>query len=258
MKFRTNIPRVMQTAVLLITVTMVGPAVAAAQSGTPVVPVEELPRTLTVTGTGVVEITPDTADVAFAVYSQNESLEVAQDDNSKRLEAIMQVLTDAGIAENDIATSNYSVRVVNEYDRDGNLVGVIGYEVWAALTVTIRDISAVGTILDEAVGAGANEITSISFYVDDTDAAASQARTNAIENARVKADEMAEAAGVLVVGVYSIEEVSAPEPNAVQYDMVADRAGSAEAAPQAVPISPGQTSITVDVKIVFEIEQPQG
>ncbi len=59
------------------------------------------------------------------------------------------------------------------------------------LTVTIRDTSIVGKVLDDTVSAGANQVNSISFYVDNTDAAASQARTQAIENARAKADEMA-------------------------------------------------------------------
>lgn len=261
MNQRIRIPRIMHAAVLLIVVTMATPVIAAAQDSTPLPPLltGEIPRTITVTGTGIVEIAPDTADVSFGVYSQNESLEAAQDDNSSRLEAIMQAFTDAGIPPEDVATSNYSVRVINEYDRDGNLVGVLGYEVWSSVTVTIRDITTVGTLLDDVVGAGANEISSISFYVDNTDAAASQARVAAIEDARAKADEMAEASGVLVVGVYAIEETSAPEPFAVDYDMAADRqAGGAEAAPQQVPIAPGQTTITVDVQMVFEIEQPQG
>lgn len=257
MNSRHRTLRFIQAVLLLITVLITVPGAAGAQVSTPAP--TEIPRTITVTGAGVVEVAPDTADITFGVYTQNESLEAAQDENSTRLETIMQAFLDAGIAQEDIATSNYSVRVINEYDRDGNLVGVQGYEVFSGLTVTIRDIAIVGTILDAAVGAGANEISSISFYVDDTDAAASQARTAAIENARAKAEEMAEAAGVLIVGVYSIEEVTAPEPTPVQYDIAAAESASASDEDiRAVPVSPGQTSITVEVQIVFEIEQPQG
>lgn len=259
MNVSSRLLRPISSALLLLAVLVAAPA-AAAQVSTPVVPTEELPRTITVTGTGTVDITPDTADISFGVYSQNESLEAAQDDNSTRLDAIMQSFTEAGIAEEDIATSGYRINVINEYDRDGNLVGVQGYEVWSEVTVTIRDISIVGDVLDQAVGAGANMIGSISFYVDDTGAAASQARNAAIENARAKADEMAEAAGVIVVGVYSIEEVSAPQADSVQYEMAEQQGvgAASDAAVRTVPVSPGQSQITVKVEIVFEIEQPQG
>lgn len=259
MNLRSRTSRTLLPLGLLFAMLLATPTVVAAQA-TPPVQLDELPRTITVTGTGIVDIAPDTADITFGVYSQNESLEAAQDDNSERLEAIMQTFTDAGIPQEDVATSNYSVNVINEYDRDGNLIGLLGYEVWSSLTVTIRDTAIVGTVLDDAVGAGANEINSISFYVDNTDAAASQARAAAIEDARAKADEMAEASGVLVVGVYSIEEMSAPQPYAIDYDMAAGDASmsSEQAAPRQVPIAPGQTTVMVDVRVVFEIDQPQG
>lgn len=250
--------RAIRAMLLLALVLVAIPTAVSAQTGTP--ELENDRRVIIVEGTGTVDIAPDTADVTFGVMIQNESLEAAQDENSSRTQALMETFTEAGIAEEDIQTSHYSVRVINEYDRDGNLVGVQGFEVWSSVTVTIRDTSIVGTVLDDAIGAGANEVSSISFYVDDTDAAAAQARTAAIENARAKADEMAEAGGVLVTGVYSIEETSAPQGDSFAFEMSeSDMAGaSQEAAPREVPVSPGQTSVTVMVRIVFEIEQPQG
>jgi uncharacterized protein YggE len=216
-------------------------------------------RVIVVEGTGTVDIAPDTADIAFGVLTQNESLEAAQDENSTRTQAIIDTFGEAGIAQEDIATSGYSIYVINEYDRDGNLVGIQGYEVWNQVTVTIRDLSIVGKVLDDAVGAGANTVGSISFYVDDTDAAASQARVAAVENARAKADELAEASGVLVIGVYSIEETSAPDASSIQYDMAEAAPASASDESRAqVPVSPGQTQVTVRVQVVFEIDQPQG
>lgn len=255
----TTRPRLIRMTLLTLLAILALPLVATAQ-GTPGVPEgTENRRSIIVEGVGTVDITPDTADVSFGVITQNESLEEAQDENSTRTQALMDVFTEAGIAEEDIQTAHYSVRVINEYDRDGNLVGVQGFEVWNSVTVTIRDISIVGAILDEAIGAGANEVSSISFYVDNTDAAASQARRAAIEDARAKADEMAEAGGVIVTGVISIEELSSPEPSPIMFDTSeADAGGAAESAPRQVPVSPGQTSISVTVRVVFEIEQPQG
>jgi uncharacterized protein YggE len=61
-----------------------------------------------------------------------------------------------------------------------------------------------------------------------------------------------------VTGVYSIEETSAPEPASMRYDVASDGMGSAEAAPSQVTVAPGQTQITVTVRAVFQIDQPQG
>ncbi|MDQ4044527.1 MAG: SIMPL domain-containing protein [Chloroflexota bacterium] len=234
------------------------PAVAMAQTPEEA-PVEEPRRSITVEGTGTVDLAPDTAEVTFGVLTQNESLESAQDENSRRLQAVIDALTAAGIAEEDIATSEYMVYPINEYDRDGNLVGIQGYEVFSSVTATIRDLSIVGQVLDNAVGAGANEISSISFYVENTDEPAAEARRMAVENAREKADELAEAAGVIVVGVYEIQETSAPAPESDRYEVASDMlTEEAESAPMEVPVSPGQTEITVQVRVVFEIDQPLG
>jgi uncharacterized protein len=213
-------------------------------------------RVIEVEGVGTVKLDPDTADVSLGVLTQNESLQTAQNDNAATVQAVMDALSADGIAAEDVVTSGYWIYPINEYDDNGNMTGVTGYQVNTTLTVTIRDTSLVGQVLDNAVTAGANQVNSISFYVDNTDEAASQARQQAIENARAKADEMAAAAGVIVVGVFSIEEVSAPDASPVDFD-------TAESAPVGrgggpVPVSPGQASVTVRVHIVYEIDQPQG
>lgn len=214
-------------------------------------------RVITVDGTGTVKLDPDTADVSLGVLTQDASLATAQDQNSAATQAILDALTADGIAAEDVVTSGYWIYPINEYDDNGNMVGVTGYQVNTTLTVTIRDTSIVGQVLDDAVAAGANQVNSISFYVENTDEAASQARRQAIENAKAKADEMAEAAGVIVVGVYSIEEVSSPDATPVQYDM-AESAPMGRGGAGPVPVSPGQASVTVQVQVVYEIDQPQG
>src|SRR5690625_2713028 len=106
---------------------------------------DELPpkerRTITVEGTGTVELDPDTADVMLGVVTENESLEEAQDENSTRAQQVIDTLMAAEIAEEDIATTGYSVNPVPEHDRNGNYIGIQRYEVWNQITVTIRDLS---------------------------------------------------------------------------------------------------------------------
>lgn len=220
---------------------------------------QTITRTISVSGTGVVKLDPDTASVNLGVVVTNELLEVAQTEVAENLTAVTESLTDAGIAAEDIMTSSYNVYPVAEYDRDGNYVGIERYEVSAGLTVTVRDIDSVGTVLDGAVAAGANNVWGISFYVDDTAAAASQARQAAVEDARAKADELATAGGMVVVNIVSIDETSAPDPVAQQFAYPAGAADMEMSADRAaLPISIGQTEVRVDVYVVFEIEAAAG
>ncbi len=238
--------------VTLVTVllTTFGPS-ASAQS-TPVPNDPSMIRTISVAGEGIVRLDPDTADVSLTVQSISTSLKTGQDNVTESLTSVTDVLTGAGVAADDIVTASYEIYPQNEYDDNGNFEGISGFVVSATLRVTIRDIDTVGTILDAAVTGGATGVNGITFYTDDPSAPTSEARTMAVTDARARADELAAAAGVRIVGVSSIQETSAPPPPPLIYE-AADMAASGVAQERAVPISPGQSEIRVDVQVVFEI-----
>jgi len=224
---------------------------AIAQEATPV-PGEEPTRTITVGGNGSVNVAPDTATVELGVTETNTSLAEAQAQVTARLEAILAALAEAGVAEDDIKTAAYNVQINYEYDDNGNLRGINGYTVSSTLSVTVRGLDSLGTILDTVVTAGANVVYGITFSVDDPTGPASEARRLAVEDARAKADELAAAAGVSIIGVISIQETSSPGPapvpfEAAEADMASGRAASA------VPVQAGTTEVIVDVVVVFEI-----
>lgn len=243
---------------MALTIATMGIWTSAAAQPTPV-PGDAL-RTITVNGTGIVSTTPDTASVTLGIRSTMESLKKAQGDVTRRLTGVTETLTKAGIAKEDIKTTQYNINPIPEYDRNGNFKGIQQYEVSVALTVTVRDLDVLGTILDETVSAGVNDVWGISMYVDDTTEAASQARAAAMTDARARADEFALAEGLLITGVYSITETSAPEPKSTRMDSSANyslEAGSAADA-MPVPVSPGSTDIRVDVQVIYIIEQGNG
>ena len=231
------------------------PFAATAQSGATATPSPEVPRTLSVTGRGTVRLTPDTASVTTGVVIVDPSLAAAQREATTRMDAVIQAARDAGVAEADIQTINYSVEVLREYDRNGNFERVTGYQVSNQVVLTVRALDSVGALLDAVVGEGANDIYGISFFVDDPTAAASQARTAAVEDARTKADEMAAAAGTRVVGVLQMTESSSPPPMPVEFERGAAESDTAAAA-EPVPIAAGTSEVAVDVAVVFEIAGP--
>lgn len=241
---------------LLGTGALLSAAAPAVNAQTPI-PAEEI-RTISVSGTGRVTASPDTADVYFGVESRNEDLSVAQDEVSGITETLTSTLTDNGIAEDDIETASYDIRPVNEYDDDGNFEQVDHYQVTLTLKATVRDIEQVGILLDEGVTAGATYVGSISFYVYDPAPYMSQAREAAVNDARTKADDYARLSGALITGVFSLQETSAPAPVAQEYamertDMAADMEES-----RPVPVSPGTTEVVVMVDVVYSIDAGNG
>lgn len=239
------------TAALLVSVGLVGAPVAA--QGMSATPDARQPREISVTGEGRVTVTPDLATVTVGVESMQASLEEAQAEATTKMEAIIQAAEDAGIAEDDIVTTNYAVNVIQEYDNNGNPAEISGYRVSNQVELTVRQIDDLGSLLESVVSEGANTIYGISFSVDDPTEAASQARRQAVEDARQKADELAEAAGVEIVGILSISEASSSSrpPEVFESEMAGADMARGAAAP--VPIQTGTNEILVRVELVYEI-----
>jgi uncharacterized protein YggE len=103
-----------------------------------------------------------------------------------------------------------------------------------------------GTLLDQVVQAGANNITGLNFSIADTSALVSEARIRAFDAAKAKAEAMAKAAGVELGEIISVSESS---QNAQPYPM----ARVAMDAMAAAPVQAGTQDITVDVSIVYAL-----
>jgi uncharacterized protein len=221
---------------------------ASAQDATPTATDDEWSATVSTSGQGIVTIQPDTASVVVGVNIIDKTLSEAQAKATTQMEAVIAALKEAGIAERDIQTVNYSVNILQNYDSNGNPATIEGFQVSNQVNVTIRDLTKLGSILDTVVGKGANAIYGISFNVNDPSAAASQARALAVADAKKKADELAAAAGMTVGRVLSISESYSPPP----MPYIGGRAESADMA-SSVPIQAGTSAIQVDVQVVYEL-----
>jgi len=226
---------------------------AAAQESTTVTTSEPSPTTLTVTGQGTVVVEPDTASVSFGVTIEDETLSTAQTEATTTMTAILTAVTDAGVAERDVRTVDYSVTILYDYDDDGTVTSILGYQVSNTVAVTVRQLDSLGTILDAVVAAGANNVYGVSFFVNDTTAAASQARIAAVEDAMAKANDIATAAGLTVSRIVSIDEQTTAPPTPVDYYPSA-AAEMDDSAGYAVPVQAGSTDIMATVYMVFELE----
>jgi hypothetical protein len=224
-----------------------GGIVAAQESATPAAGAG-IPL-VTVGGHGSVNVPPDTASVTIGVDIIEPTLAEAQERATAQATAVIEAVKAAGIADEDIQTEYYSVNILRDYSENADPTQITGFEIINQLRVTVRDTDGLGEILDAAVGAGANSIYGVNFFVDDQTEAQREARVEAVENARVKAEELAAAAGMTLGPIVSISEGAAPIISPVY-----GRGGGGMAmADAAVPIEPGSTTVGVDVVVTYEL-----
>jgi len=247
MKTRMYYPIALLAAAALIT----GCAGSAfAQSGTPADEASRQPaRTLNVSGSGKVFMTPDLAYVTIGVHTEGYEASAVVEENNQKSQDVNEALKALGIAPKDIQTTNFSIYPQQEYDNEGKPTGKIKYIVDNSVQVTVRDLEKIGEVLDKSVQAGANSISGIQFDVADKTAAQSAARKAAVDDAYAKAVELAEAAGVTLGPVQTISEFTSTSPRPM-YDMRA----AAPMAESSVPVEAGQMSLVIEVNIVYQIK----
>jgi uncharacterized protein len=201
-------------------------------------------RTINVTGTGKVTLTPDIAYVSIGVHTEGKDAAEAVATNTSQAQKVVAALKAFKIDPKDIQTTNFSIYPQQQFDSVGKPQGIT-YVVDNTVYVTLRDINQLGALLDAVVKAGANSINSIQFDVADREAAFSEARKLAVENGQKQAEELATAAGVKLGQVLSINS-SSPSAPVPMYDYKVGVGGAAPAQ-SAVPVSTGQLIITLDV-----------
>jgi uncharacterized protein len=198
---------------------------------------------ITVVGSGTAQAVPDVADWSFGVQSDAETASAALKAASEATRRILGALRDEGIAKEDLRTEQVSL-----YPRttdDGR--AVIGYSASSTVHATVRDLGKAGSIVDAAVGAGANQVYGPSLRVSDNRAQYRAAIEAALDDARARAQALAAKAGVTLGGPVAIVESGGGTPGPV-YDRGMAQAGGAE-----VPIEPGVDEIAATLTVTYAI-----
>jgi uncharacterized protein YggE len=210
---------------------------------------QPLSRTLNVNGLGTSDLTPDIAYIYIGVHNEGATASETVAANKVQTDAVLDALKNAGVAEKDLRTTNFSIWPSQQYSPEGTVTGSI-YMVDNTVYVTVRDLNGLGDLLDETIAAGANSINSIQFDVADKTAAVKEARAKAVEDAKAQAQELADAAGLTLGEIQSISFYdNSPIP------MAAGKGGGGGAMTDAaVSIQPGQLTISVSVNIAYTIQ----
>jgi len=208
-------------------------------------------RTLNVNGTGQAFLVPDIAYIYLGVHTEKPTAADAVSENNAQTQTMIKALTDFGIDPKDIRTTNFSIWPQDKYDPQTGLpTGQKTYSVDNTVYVTVRDLGKLGDLLDTVVAAGANTVNSIQFDVADKEAALKQARADAVKDAKIQAEQLAQDTGVTLGDVQSISFYdSSPMPLSE-----GKGGGGVAAAAASVPIQPGQLTFTVTVSVAYAIK----
>jgi uncharacterized protein len=208
-------------------------------------------RTITVSGSGSADVIPDQAIVSVGVQTDAQTASQALAQNNTQMKAVMDTLTKAGVANADIQTTY--IQLNPRYENPPQQAGqptptdrLVGYTATNTVQVKVRKLDSLGTLLDQVVAAGGNQIQGISFNVSDPAAAIDKARQAAMNDASHKAQQLASLTNATLGLIFSITENSqAPIP----FPAAADRSAASS-----VPVSPGTQTVTVNLQAAWIIQ----
>ena len=201
---KTKLKMVVFTLVSVMVLTLALPATAFAQ-------VDEVP-TIRVSGSGTITVAPDIAMFTLGVSSTSDSAQDGLRQNTVLMDRVIAAVKELGVEESDIATNQFSIQQMWHPVFDRFHMDMVGgenqYAVTNSITITVRDLDAVGDIVAAGVGAGANMSGNIWFNLEDSGELYYEALALAIEDAARKSRIMATALNTSITGVVTVMETS--------------------------------------------------
>jgi uncharacterized protein YggE len=215
------------------------PAAAAAQEDAAA---PACPGQVTAEGLGTVVAVPDRLAVTFGTEVEAETPAAAFEEASRRTRAVLDALREGGVEARDLATSGVNLYPVRERPNRDSPPETVGWRAGSTLAVTVRDLSAFGTLTDAAVAAGATGLGSAQLEVSEPEAKLTEARDAAVRDALAKAEAMAEAAGLTLGPVLSLAEAGTSQPFPPPFRAMAMADGA-----ESMPVAPGERRLEARV-----------
>ena len=219
-------------------------------------------NTITVSGEGEASAPADVANFSFSVIEEAATAVEAQDVAAKKMNAALALLEGQDIEEKDIKTSGYNVYPRYEWKQAACPLGyncpgertIVGYEVNQTVSVRVRDVDSAGDVLAEIGSVGVSNISGLSFTIDDQDELDAEARREAIDDAKEKAEVLARDLGVNIIRVVGFHEGGGYYGGArtMTASFMMEDAGG-EFIPEAAELPVGENTVYSNVSITYEI-----
>ena len=209
-------------------------------------------QVITVTSSESVSVVPDMAEIVYAITTQNKDAAACQSENGTKTDSLKESLKGMGIDEKSIKTSNYNLNPQYDWEKNGG--EIVGYEMTAEITVSDVPMDLVGKLLASSVGAGVNQIQSVTYQSSSYDASYQEALKQAVTKAQEKAQTLADASGVTLGHAVRITESGSDQTaryrNTVSMSASKDTAGMGAAA----ELMPGEIQVEANISVEFAIQ----
>jgi uncharacterized protein YggE len=226
--------------------------IGSTQSATSTAVAAEVPAvvdtpSIVMTGTGEVSGTPDQLKFSLSVNTSAADVSTALGSANSATRRVLSAVQGQSVAPEDIQTTGLSINPTYDYNNDGSST-ITGYVATESMSIVVRKLPDAGATISAAVSAGGNAVRlhSVRLQVDDESALLDKARAAAIDEARVKAEQYAAAAGRELGEVTSVREVHVTPTNSHVYRGYADLAATSS-----VPIRPGTADLNVTVSVAW-------
>ena len=206
------------------------------------------PAVISVSGQGRADVALDMAVVNIGIVTTGKTAQLAQAENARVASDVTAALGQLGIFSKDIQT-HYTMSPVYE---KGDYRKAVGYRANNTVTVTVNDVAKAGQVIDAALSSGATDVNGLSFGLKDAKSVRNTALQMAVQDARSKADAIAAALGVKIVGIQNVKEDGG---NFARYEVANARLAKLDGAAMAdTPVSAGTVEVNADVHIDFQIQ----
>jgi uncharacterized protein YggE len=190
------------------------------------------------------------ADIRLGVEVIETDPDLVVSESTSRMATVRSAIKEMGVADEDIETIEYSMRVEPQQDKNGQPTGENRYHVVHQVRVRLHDLSQVGALLGNALAAGANTVGGVTFGVADPTALQQQARERATADARAKAEQLASALNAKLGSLRQVSESSSPI-GPIGAPMI-ERATTASSP---VPVSSGTFVVRIEIQVIFDLAE---
>lgn len=213
---------------------------------------------VSVAGEGKISAKPDVARISASVLTESDSLSSAQEENSRKSNAVTAYLKRQGVAEKDVKTVGYNIFPQYSYPApcrgdvcpsDTGRPRIVGYQIRNTYEITVRDLAGANAILAGIVGVGVNEVGGIMFTIDKPDDLKDEARRNAIADARAKAEDLARDLNRRLGKIVNFIEGGSVPPILYARDAALGKGGGGFEP----SVQPGENEVIVTVSITYEL-----
>jgi uncharacterized protein YggE len=211
------------------------------------------PPVLVVNGSAQIFVAPDEATVRLGIVRQAPTAQAAQEQANTVGKEILSAITKVGIPAAQIQTARLMLTPIyaprNPESREAPRI--VAYSATNTVSVRVDNLSLVGGVIDAGLKAGANQVEGVQFGLRNDLLSRQQALTQAVQEARSKAQVMAEALRVNLAEVLEAAEGGVSVMPLAEAAM-AQRFALADAS---TPVSPGQIQVQANVTIRYRITQ---